>query len=241
LRSTRGLLDTLGTFTSGDTLARAIKAGAAEHYGMAGPAFVQQLVGKLDHLADNIRRGVDDFVSDHLPANSNGQVSRACRRIGLVAAAGEIAASLGVLPWRVGVSTEAAASIFSSWLEARGGAGPAEDRAILEHVRAYLIQHGQSRFQPLLGEAHYTIVNRVGFYREDGSGNREYLVPSSSWKEVCQGAPGGEKAVRELLRRRGHLAIDSSGKGQLPISLPGMGRTRCYTIRPSIFEDGQDA
>jgi hypothetical protein len=61
----------------------------------------------------------------HLPKGADGQVSRVARRFGLVAAAGELATGLGVLPWPEGEAERAAARCFGDWLRARGGAGPA--------------------------------------------------------------------------------------------------------------------
>ena len=115
-----GLFDSLGGFANGDTLARAIKGAAAEHYGIAGPEFIRRLISEREEQGRLIRQGIDRFAGDCLPANASGQVARACRRFGLIAMAGEIATGLGILPWEPGEATGAAKAIFASWLAGPG-------------------------------------------------------------------------------------------------------------------------
>jgi hypothetical protein len=52
-----GLFDHLCDFPSGDQLARTMKAGAAEHYGIAGPEFVRKLLGQVDQVPVRVREG----------------------------------------------------------------------------------------------------------------------------------------------------------------------------------------
>lgn len=236
-----GLFDTIGSYASGEVLSREIKAGAAQFYGVAGPAFVRKLIGQLDLVATIVRRGIDAFVAANLPPDANGQVARSCRRFGLIAAAGEVAAKLGILPWREGVATEAATQVFASWLDARGGAGAAEDGATIDQIRDFLVTHGQSRFQSVSGEGQTIVHNRAGFWRADAGGNREYIIPASSWPEVCRGAPGGPKTVSALLLRRGHLSAGNDGKASVSMTVPGMPKTRCYVVNASLFEDSAHA
>ena len=74
-------------------------------------------------------------------------MSRVGRRFGLIAAAGELAAGLGILPWPEGEAERAAARCFNDWLQARGGTGSAELRDGIAQVRAFLEAHGSSRFE----------------------------------------------------------------------------------------------
>lgn len=229
-----GLFDTLHEFPNGDALARAIKANAAEHYGVAGPEFVRLLLGELDQVASRVLAGIDRFVANLLPADSNGQVARACRRFGLIAMAGESAIYLGVLPWSPGEAVAAARTVFLSWLDARGGAGAAEDRTAIEQVAEFLGTHGSSRFQPLHGDGPVVVHNRAGFWRDDGLGNREYLIPPPTWRnEVCRGL--NVKSVAALLLAHGYLTPDSAGKASVSLTAPGMGKARFYIVNQSIF------
>lgn len=229
-----GLFDTLHGHPNGDSLARAIKAGAANDYGLAGPEFVQRLIGQLDEKADEIRQGIDRFVATSCPADATGQVVRACRRFGLVAMAGEIAAHLDILPWNPGKAVEAAQRVFAGWMEARGGSGAAEEAEAIEQVAEFISTHGASRFQPLEAEGHAVVHNRAGFWRDTGLGAREYLIPTATWRnEVCRGL--NVKTVTALLVNRGHLATDSAGKSSISVTAPGMGKARFYIVGESIF------
>lgn len=234
-----GLFDTLHKFDNGDLLARTIKDNAATHYGIAGPEFVSRLIGNLEDTAKGIRLGIDRFAAANLPEGATGQVSRACRRFGLIAMAGEVGVHLGVLPWDRGEAVDAARAVFQGWLEARGGTGAAEDTAAIEQVAAFITTHGASRFQALNSEALVVIHNRAGFWREDGLGRREYLIPASTWSnEVCQGLSA--KAVSALLLQKGHLIPGTNGKASRTETAPGMGKARFYVVKQSIF-GGDDA
>ncbi|PEQ12686.1 hypothetical protein B2G71_10290 [Novosphingobium sp. PC22D] len=229
-----GLFDTLNGLASGDELARSVKNGAASHFGIAGPAFVQRLLGRLDQIGEDVREGVNQFAARSVPAGATGQAERACRRLGLIAMAGERAIVEGILPWPQGHAIEAARSMFVDWLEARGGVGSAEDTAAIEQVADFLSTHGASRFQPLCGEWEQVVYNRAGFWRDDGVGGREYLIPAPTWRnEVCRGL--NSKRVAALLIERRHIVPDGEGKASRTFSAPGMGKARFYVVRTSIF------
>lgn len=227
-----GLFDTLAGHANGDAFARAIKEAAGQHYGIAGPEFVRRLLGKVEGLGSTMRAGIDAFARDNLPEGASGQVARASRRFGLLAMAGEVAAGEGILPWERGEATRAAGDVFHAWLAARGGSGAAEDAAAIDQVAAFIAAHGASRFQPITGEAPTIVHNRAGFWRGD-SDKREYLVPVPIWRdEVCRGMNPG--TVATLLLAKGYLVTDSSNKKSVAVSLPGLGKTRCYVIRSTI-------
>ena len=66
-------------------------------------------------MRDHLRKAIDRFVAQYLPAGATGQASRAARRFGLIAAAGEIATRLRILPWEV---SRAVGVLLGHWLEA---------------------------------------------------------------------------------------------------------------------------
>jgi putative DNA primase/helicase len=233
-----GLFETLHGHADGDALARAIKDGAAEHYGIAGPEFVRRLLGNLDETAASIKIGIERFAASNLPAGATGQVFRACRRLGLIAMAGEIAIHLGILPWERGEAVAAAGIIFAGWIETRGGSGAAEDQTAIEQVAEFISTHGNSRFQPIDGSESTVVHNRAGFKRESALG-AEYLIPAATWRnEVCRGL--NPKFVAALLVAKGHLIPDSKGKSAQSVHAPGLGKARFYVINQSIF-GGDDA
>ena len=234
-----GLFDALHGFGDGDILARTIKANTSAHYGHAGPAFVKALLGRLDETAATVRAGITTFANDTVPPDASGQVRRAGQRFGLLAMAGEVATYLGVLPWKPGEATRAAKAAFAGWLQARGGAGAAEDRTAIDQVAEFLVTHGSSRFQPISADHSPVIHNRAGFKREDQEGRTEYMIPPIIWQnEVCKGLSA--KSVSALLVERGHLLTDAKGKTSIPATAPGLGKARFYIVRESIM-GGADA
>ncbi|TLU71226.1 DUF927 domain-containing protein [Lichenicoccus roseus] len=187
------------------------------------------------------------FLAAHLPAGADGQVVSIARRFALAAAAGELAAGFGVLPWPNGEAERAAGSCFRQWLSRRGGAGAAEDTEALERVRHFIALHGSSRFATLVSmgmgveeeaDPHRTLSNRAGWRRKDSSGRWEYLIQSEVWaKEVCAGADPREvaralKACDLLLTEEGRLTSKQR--------IPGYDRPRVYRVAGGIL-DGREA
>lgn len=235
-----GLFDTLHDATNAETLARHIKEAAGSTYGTAGPAFIQRIIANHDDPVLSLKAEIDAFVADHLPTHANGQVARAARRFALIAAAGELAARLEVLPWPEGEATSACATMFEQWLIGRGGAGAAEDRDAIAKVRGFLEMHGASRFEPVDGDDDTRVINRAGFWRDSDKG-REYLFLAETWKaEVCAGMDS--RRVAKVLADHGLLRRDAGGKNSISVTLPaGIGKTRCYAVSAAIFEGDIDA
>jgi len=88
-----------------------------------------------------------EFVEVFSPPGAAPEVGRALRRFALVCAAGEIASEMKITNWSRGEAWWAAAQCFQAWLSDRGGAGAFEADTAIAQVRAFLEQHGSSRFQ----------------------------------------------------------------------------------------------
>ena len=134
------------------------------------------------------------------------------------------------MPWGKGATVAAARTCFQAWLSQRGGAGAAEDRAILEAVRLFLEQHGQSRFQDV-DKPDAVCVNRVGFRQADETGTTFYVLSESFRAEVCKGH--NHKRAAAVLLEAG-LLLKGEGRNIMrrpTMPLPGYGRARCYTLR----------
>ena len=123
-----GAFDNAGPDGDAGLLAKASKRAAVLNYGTAGPEFVRRIIAEgADTVATMVRDAIERFVAKNVKAGSDGQIDRVARRLGLIAAAGELATILGVTPWREGEATEAAAWAFARWIERRGGTKPAEE------------------------------------------------------------------------------------------------------------------
>ena len=236
-----GIFEDLHGAASAGEFARRLKAAAGADFGTAGREFVAQLATlEPDDIRTRVLGYVRDFAEAHAPVGADGQVGRAASRFGLIAAGGELAAQLLILPWPKGAATEAAAKCMWAWLEARGGVEPTEVREGIAQVRAFIEAHGDSRFPPWREEPDATdgrpTINRMGWRRRTADGEIEYLVLPEVWRsEVCQGFDAG--ALARALAERGLLVRDrTDGKSTSRHRLPGTKTvSRLYHLAPAIM------
>lgn len=224
-----GIFEELHGHANPQAFADALKQSTATNYGHAARAFIRALQANRDEAGAELMRFMERGVENFCPAGADGQVRRVARRFLLCAAAGEMAAEWELVPWEQGAALAAARTCFEAWLAQRGGAGAAEDRAILEQVRLFLEQHGQSRFQDV-DKPDAVCVNRAGFRQTDEAGTYFYVLGESFRAEVCKGL-NHRRAAAVLLEAGLLLKGDSqSFTRRPPMPLPGYGRTRCYIL-----------
>jgi uncharacterized protein (DUF927 family) len=234
-----GLFEALHGVPDARALADALKAAAARYYGTAGAAWLELLARDPAGFAADAREVIETFSAAYVPPGADGQVMRAAQRFALVAAAGELAAGAGILPWPPGEAERAAAACFAAWLEARqGGDGRAEDAAAVMAVRDFLERHGDARFVPLSGEAEpdRPILNRAGWRRRAADGTWLYLILPGVWRsEVCAGLDP-QQAARALMAR-GFLEPGDGKRATQKPRIPGIGPTRVYVVSASILAE----
>jgi uncharacterized protein (DUF927 family) len=239
-----GLFEDLHGAPDAVAFANTVKDAALRLYGTAGPAFLERLTADLDALTAAARKAMRAFEAEHVPGGAGGQVRRVARRFALVAAGGEMAAALGIVPWEPGEAEAAAARCFRDWLGARaGGAGSAEDATAIAAVRRFLEAHGDARFTSIVrghdGEEvedqGRPTINRAGFRVRDADEAWTYWILPETWKaDVCLGL--NPQAAAKALHKAGHL--EHGDGNNLPASkyVPGLGKTiRLYVVRASIF------
>ncbi|MEG3089520.1 DUF927 domain-containing protein [Sphingomonas sp. PB4P5] len=238
-----GIFENIGTAPSAENFSRQIKDAAATYYGTAAPAFVEELAPIRDTVGDIIAASILHFVDEFVAPGSDGQVRRAARRLGLIAAAGELATALGILPWPKGEAYGAAGVMFKAWVARRGGTGAAEDRNILERLNSFVEVHGDARFSPIMTDDsthHRPAINRAGFYRSKtvaGETVREYLILPEPFKEIFAGFD--MTRVTTILKQRGFLEPDSKGKSAQSVTLPELGKRRCYVVTAAGLGDAE--
>lgn len=216
-------------------LAKAFKHAAISAYGMAGPEFVRRLIAK-EVTGEDVRAIVADFTASTVPARSDGQIDRAAQRLGLIAAAGELATALELVPWQLGEAREAAAWALTQWIEGRGGMEPAEVRQAIEQVRLFIEQHGESRFDTLDDHDARPVNNRAGWRKGSGL-HREWMIPPEVWKtEICNGLDA--TLVARTLSERGML--QRAGDGFQPVRKIDGANKRVYVVTAKIFDGGGD-
>ncbi|MFT8484067.1 MAG: DUF927 domain-containing protein [Gluconobacter cerinus] len=246
-----GAFETLHGMSSGGDLADHLRTASRTYYGTASRVFLSHLVqdraSKAEDLEQAIKAIRKRFEAAFVPAGADGQVRSVAGRFALIAAAGELAQGYGVLPWKHGEALDAAGICFKAWLTERGSVGASEDTRAIKQVRAFIEQHGESRFSNIArmkstlagGPAETRTINRAGFKRKIGTtdGERwEYLFLPETWKaEVCKGldATRAAKAVRDA----GYLIPADAKNLTTPTRIPGEGRPRVYVVRSDIMGD----
>ncbi|MGU3326109.1 DUF927 domain-containing protein [Methylobacterium mesophilicum] len=233
-----GLFDNAGPDGDPARLAEALQKAAVIAYGEAGPAFVRALMDMgLEQARALVVDLVDGFVAEHAPPDADGQVRRAAARLGMIAAAGELARTFNIVPWEEGEADAAAARALADWINSRGGTEPAEVREAITQVRRFFEAHGDSRFETADDPDARPVTNRAGWRRGHGDG-RVWLVLPEMWKsEVCSGLD--PVATARILAEHGMLKRDKA-KLQRPERTPA-GQLRVYVITAAVFDGGSDA
>lgn len=231
-----GLFDHGGPAGDPSQLANMIREESDACYGHAGPAFVEHFVKRSDELTRAARDIVEAAKAAWVPAGASGQVKRVAERFALVAAAGEIAISVGVLPLAVHTVGCAARLMFDAWLAQRGGAGSGEARDAVEQVRAFLQQHYAARFvntEQAAGKPSWGPHLIAGYYN---SARDLFFFTDAGWREATLGL--NPAAAADALAQRGFLLKDSSGKRKRSERV-GDRTMRVFVVKASI-RDGDD-
>jgi len=236
-----GIFENLHGYSGGDVFAGRLRDGTRRCYGTPARAFLNGIAHDREGISTTVAGFRDEFVSEVCPASVDGQVKRVAERFGLIAAAGELAIALGILPWAKDDAKDAAKRCFGDWLAARGDTGPAEIAAGIAVVRRFIEFHGEGRFADWdQNDSNRTIMNRAGFRRHSCDGGIEYLIFPEAWKEILAGFDSN--AIGNALAAHNLLAKDSDGKLQSRHRNPETKKvTRFYLVKGAILGEEDDA
>lgn len=223
-RRTYGAWDNLHGMTGGREFSDAIQHTSVTHYGHAGPQFIRKLL-EVD-VPGGLPALLAQFCEQYL--SINGQESRVAERFALVAMAGELAISFGILPLPAGTARESMLQLFDVWRAGRGD-GPSEDQKILRAVADFIARHGASRFQSA-AKGSEPVRDRVGLWDNEEHGDRLYLFSRSGLEEATKGYDMGRVIL--ALDTAGAIAKREHGKHQAQRRLPEGGKDRFYWIAP---------
>ncbi len=166
-----------------------------------------------------------------MSTGNQGQVTRIAKRFAFVAAAGELATSLGITGWDDGDATKGLHICFSDWLDSRGSTHNQEEIQAIEQVKSYIEEHGESRFTNATMPNGKTI-NRSGLrYQIDGC--YEYFIFSGQWAKICKGLD--KKKVSEVLMKIGAIVPTSNGCASKTKKYQGQS-FRGYYIKPNLLD-----
>ena len=237
----------LSGFASAGHLAEHLATVARTHYGHAGPSFVQAMIDRKVEAISDAEKIIDQLMAETAQPGDDPQVCRAALQFGLVAAAGELAISAGILPWTKCAAFQAVKTCFEAWRANRGGGASHEEREALSHLKAFFEIHGRTRFECILGSAareaddlavrsdDHAVRDRCGYRVEtDDEGTTFYVLPEAFRREVC--SSHSPDLIIRIARTHGALIEGENGRPQKKFRLPDYPHgTRIYALRPDLL------
>lgn len=225
--------DSLVLADTGAAQADKIKELSHAYYGVAGIAWLEHITNDKAATTATAKQFVSDFMSQY--SDLAPQAYRVAKRFAIVAAAGEMATLAGITGWQAGQATTAVMTCLDNWLDNYGRDGEHEQRQIIEHIKAFIEQHGSSRFQPCHIHMHQDfetkITNRAGYHNY---GTGEYYFSTSTFDEVC--SPFNKSKVLQVLDEARLLNVTESDRKTCRVSLPfKKNRSRVYAVKSDIL------
>ena len=228
--------DYLHGIADGDSFHKVLTTASVTDYGHAGIAMVKNLLTQTDK-----NFFITAFSEQRKVFNSKSpQAGRVADRFTVMALAGELAITYGVLPWPTGTAQTACKQLFNEWLS-KVGDGNAEDKQISKAILDFIAVHGDSRFSDYDSKyAASHVNNRAGYYLIDkdkydkDKDKRFYLfnVPA-----LCEAAKGfSQERILNTLEAYDALAMTDKGRRNKEYRLHGGGRARFFVIDPEKLE-----
>ena len=219
---THGLFDTLHGHPNGRTFADTLKQETGNHYGHAGPAFVEALVRDKRDLPALYAKACN------LPwlTGRDGLENRAGSVFALLGMAGELATEYGITGWEEGEAMSAALLAFKMWRDFRGQ-GQTENRQILHAIKNFILRNGDARFSSVFNE-NIPIRERAGYWKDSTEG-RIYLFNSPALQEAASGFE--LRRILTALESAGWIIEHDIGKRSKKVKVAGSS-VSLYAIRP---------
>lgn len=232
-----GIFENLHEFNGGAEFSKYLATTADQYKGHAIDLFLKQITAlPFDELQTTITSLMKGWTDEHILHNADGQVKRAGNKFALIAVAGEMASSFGILPWDEGEASQGALICFKAWLNERGGSGSHEAQEGINAILSFIETHGASRFQDA-DNAIEKINNRAGFKRTPDIGDTEYLVfPNVFKKEILSGSKNYTDIMRVAIES-GLIKPDKEGKSSRSERIKGIGSKRMYCITPAEYNN----
>jgi uncharacterized protein (DUF927 family) len=221
-----GIFENLHGAVDGARFADQLRQASLSFYGTPSRAFLQELVDQEDRFRPFLKEQMAIFLNSHCHKDAGGQVQRVAHRFALIAAAGELASKLGILPWPAGEAQAGVAVCFNAWLSDRGGDGPAEIQKGVRQVLSFLQAHGSNRFEDAWDKSStFRPSKRAGFRRLVNERFEYYIFSETFRTEACAGFDS--KRIAKALLDAGLIVGDGS-KTSRSVKVPQQGSQRVY-------------
>ncbi len=241
-----GIIEKLNGYKSSAEFVEAIEQLTNEHFGYAGPEFLQYLSNRIGTegwgaLSDEITASNVLFMASlGLQADASPIVYRAANVFALVATAGRMACEAGILPLAPSGIEAGVRTCFADWLGARGTVrkSAAEVRALVS-LRDHLSANGHRFVDKAAASESRGQID--GYHHEvrdwDGRSVEEcFAILPSAFRDISQSAARGN-----LVKQLGALGFLRSGSehGSSTIKIGGQ-VVRVYLVSKRILSIGDD-
>lgn len=206
-----GIFEELHGHESPASLANTLQAATSQYFGTPLRVFLKWLVDGRPQAVSRAHDVMECFRSRAQAGMLASPAQRICRRFELVAAAGDLASTWGVLPWSREENLAAVERCFHDWLESAAEHGNDafgdEDR----RLRKFLVEN-EARFVDLDNQSATSGMEdtSAGYYRTV-EGQRLCLIKQEVLeKEIFSGRPA--QRIYRALAARGISQVESPGK-----------------------------
>ena len=199
-----GLFDQLHDFADGSALSDHLKTVASRSTGHVSIAFIERLAVDTDWARHRLSGVRASFAAANLPAEADSVARRAYSNFALLAAAGELAIELKVLPWPPGHAVEQVARCASDWIKARTQCQTPDP---LSQAREWLHINAEN-FMPWEG-AVAAAESEFGYLRKEPMG---FLLRPKAWQSLREFGGNIPRALKEAGLVRNDPARRPGGK-----------------------------
>jgi putative DNA primase/helicase len=221
-----GLFQDLHGEQSPDAFAQRLIVESGRAYGEAGVAYIKALAEHYDTSVTAGRNRMECFLATALDHGDGSQVRRVAKRFALAAAAGDVAASLGIAPWPEQAACHTAFRLYRLWKEHRGGSENSEALHYLGLLRDYIHLHA-ANFAKCDGDE----PKHSAGYVKDLGGKRYWLLYPATWKTIFSGRDA--RAAARILTEKDVLWATRPRNYQRTMKVPGGGSRQAsfYVVR----------
>ena len=247
-----GVFDTVHDKVSGKDLASYLKEVSVggdpskRFCGSLAEVWLSKIAQNKKHIIDQVTFFRDEWLKENALSDADGQVERVNKKFALVAAVGQEAINLGLLPFSCEEMQEACRVLRDRWIENRGGVEAQEIDVVIKRLKRFVEEHGSSRFEIIYKtkesreHRREKTLNRAGFREliSEGDAGYDNDAPMQAWryymfKEVMKREiikNMNEKRILGLLEERGFIVPGGDGRKTKIKRVGARGLVRLYHL-----------
>jgi putative DNA primase/helicase len=211
-----GVFEDLGRYQSSKAFAENLESASRQYYGTAFDAYIQKLIDAPPEYKTKLQTRMREFAKELTPTGADSTIGRAANRFAIAYIGACAASHFGILPIDLPEIKGAVQSVFSAWIEARGGTGSHELTQALSRIEHLFVTNLHSdRILNLNAQADTKDKARdLLAYCKNGltPDETEYLVPRTVFEQELSRGVNSKALIAELQRLGWLKPMDAQGK-----------------------------